>query len=226
MPVLILILLVAILWQLRQRAKLFRHQLTEEQVLELAQKLENLELAEPAAATWQQYLEMTNRMLKKRLNSVSHRHHPAAADSMRKQSPASPLAALCKVDLLEMKLPGAHKNAREPGLVNGRRRDLEQRTDLARMAPPKPRTAKPWRNGTWKITRADWERALQVSRGLARHAGRCLNPASCKTQKQCWKDCVIQPSLRNSSSSLFCASCSIAKHARENCRKNRNSSPS
>ena len=73
MPVLILILLLAILWQLRQAEKpVSGQQLSEEQVLELAEKLENLELAGAAAATWQKYLEMSNPDAEKVIKSVEN----------------------------------------------------------------------------------------------------------------------------------------------------------
>ena len=201
MPVLILILLVAILWQLRQPGKtVSRHQLTEEQVLELAQKLENLELAEPAAATWQQYLEMTNPDAEKaaklwyRIGTIQQQgrlYAEAVASFARSQ-------ALCKVDLLENEIARRTQECLENlGLFMAARRDLEQRTDLAPDGTAKtPDSETLAEIGTWKITRADWERALQeqVEASLGMLGG-ALEPGELQKRKKAMLERLHDPTI-------------------------------
>jgi hypothetical protein len=201
MPVLILILLVAILWQLRQPGKtVSRHQLTEEQVLELAQKLENLELAEPAAATWQQYLEMTNPDAEKaaklwyRIGTIQQQgrlYAEAVASFARSQ-------ALCKVDLLENEIARRTQECLENlGLFMAARRDLEQRTDLAPDGTAKtPDSETLAEIGTWKITRADWERALQeqVEASLGMLGGG-LEPGELQKRKKAMLERLRDPAI-------------------------------
>ncbi|NMA20386.1 MAG: hypothetical protein GX927_07385 [Lentisphaerae bacterium] len=201
MPVLILILLVAILWQLRQPGKtVSRHQLTEEQVLELAQKLENLELAEPAAATWQQYLEMTNPDAEKaaklwyRIGTIQQQgrlYAEAVASFARSQ-------ALCKVDLLENEIARRTQECLENlGLFMAARRDLEQRTDLAPDGTAKtPDSETLAEIGTWKITRADWERALQeqVEASLGMLGGG-LEPGELQKRKKAMLERLRDPTI-------------------------------
>ncbi len=166
MPLLIVFLLLLVLWQLRRPTlELSQQGLTVEQVLELAQKLENLELAGPAAATWQQYLEMSDADAEKaarlwyRIGTIQQNGHlyaEAVASFARSQ-------ALRKIDLLENEIARRTQECLENlGLFTAAKRELRQRIDL------KPDGSKSSRDeevlaeiGNWKITRADWERDTQ-----------------------------------------------------------------
>jgi tetratricopeptide (TPR) repeat protein len=166
MQVLTVVLLLLVLWQLRRpRLEISQQGLTVEQVLELAQKLENLELAEPAAATWKQYLEMSDADAEKaarlwyRIGTIQQNGHlyaEAVASFARSQ-------ALCKIDLLENEIARRTQECLESlGLFTAAKRELRQRIDL------KPDGSKTSADeevlaeiGSWKITRADWERDTQ-----------------------------------------------------------------
>ncbi|MDD3953501.1 MAG: peptidylprolyl isomerase [Lentisphaeria bacterium] len=199
MPVLILILLLAILWQLRQAEKpVSGQQLSEEQVLELAQKLENLELAGAAAATWQQYLEMSNPDAEKaaklwyRIGTIQQQgrlYAEAVASFARSQ-------ALCKVDLLENEIARRTQECLENlGLFMAARRDLQQRTDLAPDGTAKKTDSEILAEiGAWKITRSDWERALQeqVEASLGMLGGN-LEPGELQKRKKAMLERLHDP---------------------------------
>ncbi|MFA6929996.1 MAG: hypothetical protein WCT05_06695, partial [Lentisphaeria bacterium] len=187
---LMLLLLLALLWQTRRPAKpTSKNHLTAEQVLELAQKLENLDLAEPASAAWQEYLERTRPEAEKaaklwyRIGTIQQKgrlYAEAVASYARSQ-------ALYKVDLLESEIARRTQECLENlGLFLAAKRDLQQRTDLTPDGKNKAIESEVLAEiGAWKITRADWEKSLeeQVEASLGMLGGN-LEPAELQKRKK------------------------------------------
>ncbi len=221
MPALILILLLAILRQLRQpETAASRHQLTQEQLLELAQKLENLELAGPSAATWQQYLEMSKPDAEKaaklwyRIGTIQQQgrlYAEAIASFARSQ-------ALCKVDLLENEIARRTQECLENlGLFMAARRNLRQRTDLSPDGTAKtPDSEILAEIGAWKITRADWEKALQeqveASIGML---GGSLQPGELQKRKKAMLERLHDPATFSEQFQQFVLRELLYREARE-----------
>jgi tetratricopeptide (TPR) repeat protein len=179
MPVLIVVLLLLVLWQLRRPTQELSQQgLAAEQVLELAQKLENLELAGPAAATWRQYLDMSGADAEKaarlwyRIGTIQQNgrlYGEAVASFLRSQ-------ALCKIDVLDNEIARRTQECLESmGLFLAAKRELRQRIDIAPDGAAKTSGNEEIlaEIGAWKITRADWERDTreQIDASLAMLGG-------------------------------------------------------
>jgi len=139
--------------------------LSAEQTLELAQKLENLDLPQEAVAVWQQYLALTRPDAEKaaklwyRMGMVQQDgrlYSEAVASYARSQ-------ALCKVEILEPEIARRTQECLEQlGQFSALRRDIRQRTDVSAdgsSAADAPEVLA--EIGAWKITRADYERSLE-----------------------------------------------------------------
>lgn len=178
-PLLIVFLLLLVLWQLRSPANKDSEQqlLNAEQILELAQKLENLDLAAPAAAIWQQYLEMGSPDAEKaarlwyRIGTIQQngRLYEEAIASFAKSQ------ALCKIEVLENEIARRTQNCLESlGLFAAAKRELRQRIDITADGNSKSTDNQILAEiGAWKITRADWERDImeQIDASLAMLGG-------------------------------------------------------
>ncbi|NLZ64521.1 MAG: hypothetical protein GX902_12005 [Lentisphaerae bacterium] len=139
--------------------------LSAEQTLELAQKLENLDLPHEAVAVWQQYLALTRPDAEKaaklwyRIGMVQQDgrlYSEAIASYARSQ-------ALCQVEILEPEIARRTQECLEQlGQFAALRRDIRQRTDVTAdgsSAAGAPEVLA--EIGAWKITRADYERSLE-----------------------------------------------------------------